>query len=398
MKLYILLFLSILFFILASISCSENPARSVEVAPQPLPDNTPFVMGLVEATDDTVHHFSELIAGHVSNIEGYFNDNSTAEIPGLYNPTLWKQATKTFQWFHLNFTPDDQAIVQVTGPVGSPSEKNVQYKSLGGGLFGDVQQELELIARGEYRLHVEYSNGTTYGANTQIPAKPDIHIPDSLALQVDYDPYHDGSAKETSPDHAIYYIPVTYPEGSYVTVVQNNANTDRETLLMEPGEHFLFENHSPYLRSGSMYAVVAKHVGQQDSLRRMWIQDLYNKYEDEVWHAKENWTRFSFFSESIGGIFFPLVDMFASDDQFNEEIYNPYIEEFEAMNSTYLLQTSTIKKADESGVILEEENSDAIGFFAGYFSVYHNSKTYPFRTFDLDSVLSKNRVYNPRQE
>ncbi|MBO6872009.1 MAG: hypothetical protein JJ882_15505, partial [Balneola sp.] len=59
-------------------------------------------------------------------------------------------------------------------------------------------------------------------------------------------------------------------------------------------------------------------------------------------------------------------------------------------DSTYLFDVSTIEKIDENGKILPKSDNDAIGFFAGYFSLYKKTVLIPVRNFDLDSVLSKN--------
>lgn len=351
-------------------------------------------MGLLEATNDTIHHHPELVVGFVNNVDGYINPDRMRDIPNLYNTTLYTQVTKTTRLFHLSFTPDKEAEVFVTGPLNKSHEKKVAYEYLGHGLYGDTEYSLNLVPEGEYRLDVTFSDGRSYQKITKIPAAPTINVPDSISIPVDYTPYHDGSAYESSPPDSNYYIKFSYPIDSYYFESQSNSNRDREQLLLEPEEKFLFNDCSSYLREGSLYHIALTTEVSNDSLRRQWGQDLYHKTKEEVWHSKYFWMRFSFFNSDIGNLFHPMFDIYSSKENF-DEIHNRFIEEFEARNPSYLLDVSTIQKVDEEGNVLPQDETDAIGFFAGYFSVYRTTTLYPLRTFDLDEVLENNRVYNP---
>lgn len=377
------------------ISCStDSIPKQEEIVSQTLPENTPFIMGLLEATYDTVHHHPEIVVGFVNNVEGYINPDRMRNIPRLFNTTLYTQVTKTTRLFHLTFTPDKEALVFVAGPVNHKEEKKVLFEYLGEGLYGDTKYDLNLIPGEEYKLNVEFSDGRSYQKSTKIPGSTSIEVPDSIGIRVDYTPYNDGSAQESSPSDSNYYIKFLYPEGSYYFEAQSNSNRDREQLLLEPEEEFLYSDRSSYLRDGSLYHIAKTTNVIKDSLRRQWGQDLYDKTEEEVWHSKYFWMRFSFINEDLGDIFHPAFDFYSSRENF-DEVYNRFIEEFEARNPSYLLDVSTIQKVNEEGEVLPQSETDAVGFFAGYFSVYRTTTLYPLRTFDLDSVLQNNRVYNP---
>lgn len=383
-----------IFLMFVSLSCTtESIPEQETIEPQNLGDDTPFIMGILEATYDTVHHHPELVAGFVNNVDGYINPNSLDTIE-VFNPTLWTQVVNTSKLFHLTFTPDNEAFVSVTGPLGGPGEKKVEYSNTGNGVYGDTGFELEIVPEGIYRLEVLFSDGRTYRGNTTIPHQTAIEVPDSIGLRVDYAPYNDGSAREENPDSVDYYIPVEYPENSSLALVQSNSNRDRETLLLEDYEYFKFNERGPYLRDGSMYHI-SKTNSPVDSLRRSWWQDLYDKRKEDVWHSRHFWMTFSFFSEDIGNIFHPMVDMYSSKGEAFDDMMDEFVENFEARNPSYLLDVSTIQKVNEDGEILSQSETDAVGFFAGYFSVYRTTTLYPLRTFDLDSVLMNNRVYNP---
>jgi hypothetical protein len=72
-----------------------------------------------------------------------------------------------------------------------------------------------------------------------------------------------------------------------------------------------------------------------------------------------------------------------------ERIHDMMVEFSFNPDSTYLKKISTILKRSEDGSILPKEQSDAIGFFAGYFSNYETSVLIPQRSFDVDSVLGR---------
>ncbi|XWN37843.1 MAG: hypothetical protein ROO71_02725 [Balneola sp.] len=341
-------------------------------------------MGLIEATNDTVHHYPEVVVGYVS--EGRFNDEReiTSDIPNLFNPSLWTQTVRTFKSFGLSFKGEENAIVRIKGPASNSQENVVILTKKSSGLYGDVNSEIKLRPGEKYTLEIELFDGRKYQKETIIPKSTEIEIPDSIDLNIEFVPYQDGTPREESNPNKFYIF--EYPEGNFLTEIQSNADTDRETLLLEDWEDFLFQDRGNYLRLGSMYALTIPSW-DNDELRRAWIQDL-SKNREKIWESKTQWMRFSFFSKDIGNNWQHMNEIFSSKGILWDEMYDRFIRAFTSRDSTYLFQVSTIEKVGENGEILPKSENDAIGFFAGYFSVYKKTVLIPVRNFDLDSVLS----------
>lgn len=370
---------SLLLFCSCTTNVSENEAPTKFV-----PDHTLFIAGLVEFSPDTSHHYPEVVIGYFSDIRNTQNPDYLFNYPEIYNPTLLTQVVKTSYGFGLGFEPEEEAKVIVRGPIGETDEQRVTFNHETKGVYGDQNSSLALIPNGRYELTVELPGGQTYIANTYIPDAVNITVPDSIGIEVEYRPYGDGTPREK---YKIRY-PIIYntPKNSFLTVIQNNSDKDRELLLMEPEENFLYTNRGPYLRTGAAYGVSISNT-LQDTLYRSWIQRL-DKPKIEIWMQRKNWIRFSFFSSGIGGNFFPLVDKFATDGSFSNKIEEDRLNAAAQNDSTYLFDVSTIRKLGDNGRVLPKDSSDVIGFFGGYFSHYHGTTVYPIRTFDLDSVLS----------
>ncbi len=376
------LFSFILFFL--CIQCDKPEIFIPDEKYDIVPENTPFIMGLIEATNDTVHHYPEVVVGYVS--EGRFNDEReiTSDIPNLFNPSLWTQTVRTFKSFGLSFKGEENAIVRIKGPASNSQENVVILTKKSSGLYGDVNSEIKLRPGEKYTLEIELFDGRKYQKETIIPKSTEIEIPDSIDLNIEFVPYQDGTPREESNPNKFYIF--EYPEGNFLTEIQSNADTDRETLLLEDWEDFLFQDRGNYLRLGSMYALTIPSW-DNDELRRAWIQDL-SKNREKIWESKTQWMRFSFFSKDIGNNWQHMNEIFSSKGILWDEMYDRFIRAFTSRDSTYLFQVSTIEKVGENGEILPKSENDAIGFFAGYFSVYKKTVLIPVRNFDLDSVLS----------
>jgi hypothetical protein len=103
-------------------SCTSNTTGSESLPDKFIPDHTPYIAGFVEATNDTVHHFPEVVVGYVTDVEGFEYSGSLEDYPRLYNPTLLTQLVKTSHAFGLRFEPEHNASVWVTGPLGTCME------------------------------------------------------------------------------------------------------------------------------------------------------------------------------------------------------------------------------------------------------------------------------------
>lgn len=378
-------YFSLLLFVLFNLAgCTPNSANLDDTKTKFVPDHTPYIAGLIEATDDTVHHFPEVVVGSMSDPLNPHHPNILTSYPGLCNTSLWAQVVKTAQYFKLIFKPEKNAKVQVKGPLDSKKEQTVVYHHLRNGVYGDSNYELDLLPNQKYRLTVILPDGERYQSTTIIPESTVVSVPDSIGIEVKYEPYGDGTPYETH----VKRIPIIfrYPEQTYVFEIQQNSNNDRELLLMEPGEEFRFKDRGPYLRAGGAYGIELANM-RVDTITNSWGQRL-DKPKENIWMKRRQWYRFSFFSKGVGGNFFAIFDIYTSDQHYLKTMNDRLFNAIDTRDSTYLFDISTIRKVNEQGQVLPKDSSDAIGFFGGYFSVYRRATLYPIRTFDLDSVLS----------
>lgn len=350
-----------------------------------MPDNTPYIAGLIEASYDTTHHYPEVVVGYMTDVNDSFHPDVLTSYPAIYNPTLLTQLVKSSYGFGFAFEAETEATVTVTGPLDTAKEQTVIFIHEGKGVYGDQNYELPREPEGRYRLDITLPDGREYTAQTIIPEAVDMSLADSINIHLRYEPFGDGTPREEfiQPTPIIFNTPADY----FMTVLQYNTDKDRELLLMEPNESFAYTDRSNYLRTGIGYAVGFPKPFPPDTLLRRWTQNL-DKPRDEILMDKHYWLRFSFFSKGIGRMFIPLVDFYSAGQKFQEEIVYPRLDALAAGDSTYLFDVSTINKIGKNGSVLPKTDSDAIGFFGGYFSMYRQTTLYPIRNFDLDSVLT----------
>lgn len=372
--------------LLLMVSCS-SPVKEQDTSDFTfIPDNTPFIAGFIEATNDTVHHYPEVIVGYFTNEREYLLEElyqASDPSPDVYSPDLLTQLVKTMNHFKFVYESEEQATVTVTGPLNHPRKKEVIYTNQSNGLYGDVNAELPLLAGENYRIDIELPDGRAYSSTTVIPSSVEIEIPDSIGIELYNAEYSDGTPVERFLNEPKIFF--EHPEETHLVIVQNNTDKDRDLLLMEPDDEFMFYDRGNFLRAGSLYGISLTRE-DTDTLSKSWVQRL-DKPRSEIWEFEHNWMRLSFFSDGIYYLH-PMMDEFSTYITWSETINNELLDAIDNRDSTYLFDTSTIRKVGEDGQLLPKEATDAIGFFAGYFSVYDQTTLYPIRQFDLDSLLS----------
>lgn len=352
-----------------------------------VPDNTPFIMGLIEASNDTLHYFPEFVVGFVSQKQRDDNDDvfkDYRDYNDIKNTDLLVQVVNTSKWFNLSFFPELDAVVRLEGPLSEISPKKVTLTNLGNGRYGDDTESLKLLPGESYKMETIFPDGRKYYSETIIPSQIDIDILNSFDIEVSLRKYETGEFYEKQKSRNI--IEYGFAPETKLLLIQNNTNQDREYLFLEPNEKFLFEERGDFVRSGSLYGVGLAKKGI-DTLYQSWIQNLAIDRTQVIDSAK-HWYRFSFFSSGIGDRFIPMEEFYSAKEEWLNSMNSNLYKAFDTNDSTYLFRTSTIQKISENGDILPIEETDAIGFFGGYFSVYRKSTLIPIRNFDLDSLLT----------
>lgn len=159
-----------------------------------VPENTPFIVGVLEATNDTLHHYPEVFVGTVSNPEGF-----EAELEwfaeGIWWPITNALVQRPTTRNDLKRIPDTDAQVIIKGPVGGPDEKSVHFAHERAGVYGDADYQLILKAGGEYELKVTMGDGRKYFATTKIPESFSWEVPESLMVNLELGQFYTGGTQ-----------------------------------------------------------------------------------------------------------------------------------------------------------------------------------------------------------
>lgn len=379
-------FLSIIYFSLLLFGCnvfnSENNSNKL------VPDNTPFIASTLEVTEDTVHHYPEVYVGRVKFKAGYYDDRLCCQvIPGIWWPTLNAQVNKTARRMSLIRTNIDDANVTITGPLNSEKKKSVTFKSEGQGVYGDQNYELELIENGRYRLDVTMADGSHYRAFTTLPELANWPVPDTIKPELELDTIR-GNLFEQTPDAKdvrLYYDEAPH---AVLTVGKINQSDDREVFSLSEDENFLHSDKGNYLRGGSTYMIRNNEgslfadstffgpIWQESSQKSLKISvDVWMYLRQHNADLSTRWFYQPIFS-TIG----------VNSDNLWSKMEQEQVDAFFSRDSDYLFEISNILKVGESGKVLPEAESDAIGVFGGFSSVYRKTVMKPRRSWEPDSL------------
>jgi len=352
-----------------------------------VPDNTPFIASLLEVTDDTVHHYPEVYVGTVTFNEG-FNDNLPCCPPakGIWWPTLNAQVMKTARRMDLVRSHINKAQVSITGPLDTEHSKKVHFKNEGLGVYGDQNYELELIEEGRYRLDVTLPDSSRYRAVTTLPQMAQFEVPDTLRPQLELVPLQSGGFIEQTPEFIRFDF--TEAPNAEMTEAKINESTDREVFFLEENEQFLFSDKGNYLRYGAFYLINHNEISSfADStfLSVFWDRDSGDPLikKNNIWmylrqlnsDMSNPWYHQPIFTTIAGG----------SDDLWDKQDQKQ-VDAFHNRDTEYLFEISNILKVGENDKVLPEEQSDAIGVFGGFSSVYRKTVMIPQRSWDPDSL------------
>jgi len=364
------------------VSDSENHEAKM------VPDNTPFIAATLEVTEDTVHHYPEVYVGTVTFVDGFYDDRLCCDaIPGIWWPTLNAQVNKTARRMDLVRTDIDDAEVTITGPLDTEEVQTVQFKSEGLGVYGDQKYELELVVNGRYRLDVTLPSGSRYRAFTTLPELAQWPVPDTLRPQLELGRSGNTFVEQT-PGRNRIKIEYTEAPNAELTVLKLNENDDRETFFVGEDEQFLYEDRGKFLRDGATYGINHNEeslFADSTFFGPLWFEtsDTPLKKSVDVWmYLRQNNADMSnpwFYQPIFNYIGANSDDLWSRMDQ-------EFVDARFAVDSTYLFEISNILNVGENGKVLPEEQSDAIGVFGGFSSVYRKTVMKPRRSWDPDSL------------
>ena len=383
-KKWIATYLGVLFILGYSCNVSDSDNKKNKM----VPDNTPFIASTLEVTDDTVHHYPEVYVGTVTFIDGFYDNRICCDaIPGIWWPTLNAQVNKTARKMDLVRTDIDDAEVTIAGPLETELEQTVKFKSEGLGVYGDQDYKLKLIENGRYRLEVTMPDGSQYRAITTLPELAQWPVPDTLRPELDLLQNGDVFVEQT-PGRKRLRLEYEEAQNAELTVLKINESDDRETFFVGKDEQFLYENKGKYLRDGATYAI--KHnteslFADSTTFGPLWFEDSETPLKEsvDVWmYLRQNNADMSnpwHYQPIFNFIGVSSDDLWSRQDQ-------EFVDARFAVDSDYLFEISNILKVGDNGEVLPEEQSDAIGIFGGFSTVYRKTVMKPRRSWDPDSL------------
>lgn len=347
-----------------------------------IPEETPFIVGILEATNDTVHHYPEVYVGYLSQPKG-FETNLVWKIPGIWWPVTNVQVTRPATRMGLKREHDTEAKVTIKGPLGESNETKVRFAHTGKGVYGDVQYQLPLIGGESYRLSVTMGDDRLYTATTQIPELFEWNVPDTVILELELKQYVSGRYYEQEKKDALLTFSVS-PETEYITY-QNNSEYDYHNFNTSPG-NFLFDNRGNYLRFGAAYGIF--DVSDQPQLRAIQIGWFESNDGTPLRTSMSWWLTMNQLNERLSRFYYSVFPRLATSDNGRYDRQDlARIKVQREHDSSYLFKyMSNIVKGGKNDEVLPKEQSNAFGVFGAYTASYQNLTVIPKRSWDPDTL------------
>lgn len=361
----------------------------VERIPDPLfADNTPFIAAALEASPDThaYYHPTEVFVGSITHPQVLrYNPHADPEVlanHAIYSPTLHAQVMQFMHYANGRPLGDANAEVVITGPIGAATMQMVELTHTTGGVYVDVREELSLEPEGRYTLIVTLSDGRQYTSETSVPGLPTWVLPDTVNVPIflDTECYEHGDWE--NPVRLPHYTP---GNGVVLTVEQANYSHDDWLQGIAPGG-FKFNDRGPYRRDGAYYGIYTEGYAPRLQAGVSWYEHTSRPIANSI----HMYRRLSQLDSNLSLFYWHEFNYIGKHE------HDPYFDDFNTVrldaifvynDADYFFNRSNIKKMDSRGGILPE--SDAIGVFGSYSSIYPRLTVVPERTWDPATVTCK---------
>lgn len=357
--------------------------------PAMVPDNTPFIVGVLEVSPDTVIHHPQVFVGRLADPrdDGYdiFSDAEANLGRELFLPDFWAQVVIKAGFLHLRPLGEIDAAVSLTGPLGDPAETTVSLAHETRGAYGDREHALPLMPSARYRLDVTLANGRRYTAETHTPASPSLPVPDTVYSPTTYTYHGPGDWTEIGEPQDFDCQP-DLESDSPVSIwsAATNPNFDAELFVLDSWQQLPFADRGNHLR-GSIFHVVtpSAYPDGMDCYARWAAGSTMSR-----WDILPLYVRLAQLSGDLAGWYEPPFFEFTTsghpeDILFDDPWYTAVIDaRSDADNSrdqTYLPRISNVRPADGGP-------ADAVGVFGGMTARYLTRTLVPVRSFDPDTL------------
>lgn len=361
---------------------SKDDDRFVKV----VPDNTIFIASALEATEDTVHHYPEVYVGSVTHVEDYYLNRLCCEsIEGIWWPVLNAQVNKTARTADLVRTDINDAKVSITGPLGSTREQIVTFAGEGLGVYGDQQYELELVPNSRYRLDVTLADGRSYRAFTTLPGLAIWQVPDTVETELELVREGDGYREQT-PGIERKLFEYQPPDNGWLTTIQINYSDGIVRNNLTDVTDFLYGDRGHFLRSGATYTIrTNSSFPERRSHGPLWLRSSSSPLQETI----TSWMTLNQLNEDLSRQWYYqsiFVFIGASSEGFWSKKDDEFVSALFANDTTILFDNSNILKVGPDGKVLPKAQTDAIGVFGGFSSVYRTTVMKPKRSWDPDTL------------
>jgi hypothetical protein len=347
-----------------------------------IPKDTPFIVGILEATDDTLHHYPEVYVGYLSQPRG-FEAEPVWKIPDIWWPVTNVQVTRPATVMDFKRIPDTEATVKIKGPIGKSKEHIVPFTHIGKGVYGDVDYELPLQSGEKYRLSVTMGDDREYVATTIIPEQFEWSVPDTAVMELELKRDASGTMYEEEKENLFLEFSVS-PETEYITY-QKNSEHDYPDYNTSEGQ-FLFGDRGDYLRFGAAYGV----FGASDHPQRQSTVIKWFEYNDEapLRMSEDWWLTMNQLNKPLSRYYYSVLPRIATPPSGRwEQQDKAKLKVRQEQDSSYLFDyMSNILKIGQNGEVLSKDKSDAFGVFGAYTADYRRLTVIPKRSWDPDTL------------
>ena len=359
-----------------------DPAGTGIDGPKLIPDETPYIIGVLEHSPDTLFHHPQVyvaLATDQADVNySLLQDFEHKPNEELWHPVAWAQVGLKLSSFKIRPVPYDRAEVSVTGPLGEPGEQTVPFPFETRGVYGDAARALEIQPQGRYRLDVRLADGRRYTAETAVPTTTEWTLPDtmdvpvSLSASAPYDP--------TNYELGRVWFDWTPPPASESELTSygqtGTLEEDYDLNRLIPGESLPYEERNDWVRMGRRFGVFTTSYAGHRHPDLSWGSTS----DRPLRHTWRFWTRLYSLNLDLGRFY-------KSEDQYTEtQDGDPWREAnwnlanvVRDRDTGYFPRVSNLQTVPTEGT---PEPRDAVGVFGAFGARYGTTVLRAVRDFD----------------
>ena len=378
---------------LAVLTCAACDSDARDREPGKLvPDRTPFIVSTLEYSPDTLYHHAQVYVARVTDLPNYrlFNDRERNIGNEVWNPTMWAQVAWKLDDLGLAPTPEPNARVTLTGPLGQPSEAVVELVYERGGVYGDAARSLSIEPEARYRLDVAYPTGEAYTAETVVPRAAAVELPTDFPIMLELQTGETGYFERTIDGEHLTY-PCEEVPGAELTVFKSSTNRWIDAIIFEldESEYFPYEDRGDNYVRGPQTYFIDTNAQEYPTSRCSLTWRMSPSYIAQPLDSFSHYGRYLQIGSELAAYYEREFISFGVRYTESESGYDPYSDqgtrELDAVaqgDPAYAFSISNIQKRGPDGEVLPRTQTDAIGVFGGYSARYLRSTVRLVRDWD----------------